>query len=161
MANSSAAECEVGTKARFYGKVASLQDARSFASAWLQDFEASLAKIFGLDPAKAWEHLMFVAGISLMLETVDRMEEEHLLPTINKRAYDEAKREWDTDASNVRAIDMREMIRAMDKTSPLRGIVEFFSLTLEYLPLDNEGVHAHCYNELAKLFCMRRLANAK
>jgi hypothetical protein len=157
MANASAASTEYWTTGRFYRKVAELQEKRSFVSAWFEDFRDSLVKIFGLDPAKAWENLMFEACIYQMLETVEKMEKEHLLPTISKYAYDEAKREW--EGPDTQAKIQREMTFAENTNKNLWKIIkDDFPAALDGLPLENEGARAHCWNELAKLLRMRRLA---
>ncbi len=154
MASPSAERREHWLMNRFYEKVTVLRDTKSCAANWLDDFRDSFAKIFGADPTKLWDIMAFDAGIYLMLETVGKMEAERLLPMISKYAYEQAKREW--DGSDARVMVQREMTFAMNTS--LCGILEFFSATLDGLPLENEGGRAHCYNELAKLFRMIRLS---
>ncbi|RPI70296.1 MAG: hypothetical protein EHM45_25055 [Desulfobacteraceae bacterium] len=154
MANPDAERREHWLMNRFCEKVAALRDTKSCVANWLDDFRDSFAKIFGADPTRLWDIMAFDAGIYLMLETVGKMEAEHLLPTIGKYAYEQAKHEW--DGSDARVMIQREMTFAMNTS--LRGILNFFSLEMDGLPLDNEGGRAHCYNELAKLFRMIRLS---
>jgi hypothetical protein len=154
MASPNAARREHWLMNRFDEKVAALRDKRSSAANWLEDFRDSFAKIFGLEMVRVWDLPAFAAGVYVMLETVDKMEEERLLPAVDKYSYEQAKREW--DEPDARAKIQREMNFAMNTN--LCGIVEFFSTTLDGVPLENEGGRAHCYNEVAKLFRMRRLS---
>jgi hypothetical protein len=139
----------------FYEKVAALRDQRSFAASWLEDFRDSLARIFGLNPAKAWDHMMFNDGIELMLETVKRMEEKVGLHTICRDAYEQAKREW--NGSDARAMIQREtnFVRNIPKLDDIR---ENFEAAMAGLLIENDGAVAHCRNELARLFRMHRLS---
>lgn len=146
-------ESQNSIQSQFECLVASLRTEKSSAANWLEDAQKGLADIFGANPGRVWENLVFLYYLWVLIDTTRQMRDRQILPQISRDAYEQASREWDN--SQARNNVEREILHALNTFR--HELFSNFETLLRGSPVENGGAEAYCRGAFTKLLRMIRL----
>lgn len=153
METTRAGERQDSIQNQFECLVASLRMEESSAANWLEDAQKGLADIFGANPGRVWENLVFLYYLWVLIDTTRQMRDRQTLPQISRDAYEQASREWGDN--HAKSSVEREILHALNTFR--HELFSNFETLLRGSPIENGGAEAYCRGAFTKLLRMIRL----